>query len=134
MNVGTDFGPVVHRSICGQERFVALVESGEQGILLLVHSRRAARALRERILADLGSSTDQVRVTTWHAFGLSLLRAHHGALGYQREPALLTGPEQFTLVRDMLAEDAERGARDGRVVPEVEGRGDEGVGVERRLL
>ncbi|MFN2614070.1 MAG: ATP-dependent helicase [Actinomycetota bacterium] len=91
-----------------RERFAALVRAKEPETLLLVHSRRAARTLRERIIQDVGRSTDQVRVTTWHAFCLSLLRAHYRTLGHRREPALLTGPEQFTLVRDMLADPAEK--------------------------
>jgi superfamily I DNA/RNA helicase len=91
-----------------RQRFLDLVRSGERGILMLVHSRRAARKLAEEILRELGSSTDQVRVTTWHAYGLSLLRSYYRRLGYKREPALLTGPEQFTLVREMLDDPAER--------------------------
>ncbi|MGZ4241293.1 MAG: ATP-dependent helicase [Actinomycetota bacterium] len=85
-----------------RERYVELARAGERGILPLVHSRRAARALSEQILRELGTSTDQVRVTTWHSYGLSLLRSHYRRLGYRREPGLLTGPEQFTLVREML--------------------------------
>jgi len=91
-----------------RERYVELVRAGEKGILFLVHSRRASRALSEQILRELGESTDQVRVTTWHSFGLSLLRSHYSKLPYRREPGLLTGPEQFTLVREMLDDAAEQ--------------------------
>lgn len=85
-----------------RNRYLDLVRSGEKGTLFLVHSRRAARALSQDILLELGASTDQVRVTTWHSYGLSLLRSYYRRLGYRREPGLLTGPEQFTLVREML--------------------------------
>jgi len=91
-----------------RDRYVELVRSGEKGILFLVHSRRAARALSDQILRELGGSTDQVRVTTWHSFGLSLLRSYFNKLPYRREPGLLTGPEQFTLVREMLDEPEEQ--------------------------
>jgi len=90
------------------QRYVDLIEAGERGILFLVQGRRAARALADRILRRVGSGTDQVRVSTWHAFALSLLRQYHRGLGYQREPGLLTAPEQFTLVREMLASPEER--------------------------
>lgn len=83
-------------------RYTDLVRAGERGVLLLVHSRRTARVLSERILRELGSSTDQVRVATWHSFALGLLRDHYRALGYEREPGLLTAPEQYALVRDLL--------------------------------
>ncbi|HVL32647.1 MAG TPA: ATP-dependent helicase, partial [Actinomycetota bacterium] len=85
-----------------RQRHADLVRAGEQGVLFLVHSRRAARALAGQIVRDVAGPTDQVRVTTWHAYALSLLRAHYRRLGYMREPSLLTGPEQFALVREMV--------------------------------
>ncbi|HLW16215.1 MAG TPA: ATP-dependent helicase, partial [Actinomycetota bacterium] len=91
-----------------RNRYLDLVRANEKGILFLVHSRRAARALSQDILLELGESTDQVRVTTWHSYGLSLLRGYFRRLGYRREPGLLTGPEQFTLVREMLDDPAEQ--------------------------
>ena len=98
------------------QRYLDLINAGERGILFLVHSRRAARALADRVLGEVGHATDQVRVTTWHAFALSLLRRHHRALGYTEEPGLLTGPEQFTLVRSLLKAPEERDRWDARYV------------------
>jgi len=91
-----------------RNRYLDLVRANEKGNLFLVHSRRAARALSQDILLELGTSTDQVRVTTWHSYGLSLLRNYYRRLGYRREPGLLTGPEQFTLVREMLDDPTEQ--------------------------
>lgn len=89
-------------------RYAELVRAGEHGILFLVGSRRTARTLQERILRELGRSTDDVRVATWHSYAVGLLGRHWEKLGYRREPALLTGPEQFGFVRDMLGEPAEQ--------------------------
>lgn len=91
-----------------RERYAELVAAGETGILFLVGSRRTARALQDRILRDVGASTSEVRVTTWHAFALSLLRTYFDALGYRDAPGLLPGPEQYNLVRAMLDSDDER--------------------------
>ena len=90
------------------QRYVDLVRAGETGILFLVGSRRPARALAYRILREVGGSTGDVRVTTWHAYALSLLRTYFDRLGHQREPGLLTGPEQYNLVREMLQGPTER--------------------------
>lgn len=98
------------------QRYIDLINAGERGILFLVHSRRAARALADRVLREVGHATDQVRVTTWHAFALSLLRQHHRALNYADEPGLLTGPEQFTLVRELLGASSEQDRWDRRYV------------------
>jgi superfamily I DNA/RNA helicase/RecB family exonuclease len=90
------------------ERNVELASAGEQ-VLFLVGDRRAARALQDRILRALDRSTGEVRVSTWHAFALSILRLGYDRLGERtREPGLLTGPEQYALVREMLSEPDER--------------------------
>jgi len=91
-----------------RDRAVALLGAGEPGVLLLVHNRRAARALGDAIVRALGCSTGEVRVATWHALALGLLRAGYDALGYARPPALLSAPEQFALVREMLGTEEER--------------------------
>ena len=91
-----------------EQRYAELIEAGETGILFLVGDRRAARALNDRIVRAVGRSTGDVRVSTWHAFALSVLRLYYPALGYKRDPGLLTGPEQYALVREMLDRPDER--------------------------
>src|SRR4029077_8465561 len=81
-------------------RYVELVRAGSEGVLLLVSSRRAARTLNDRILRELGASTDKVRVAPWHSFAQSVLRDNFDTLGYSAPPGLLAGPDQFALVRE----------------------------------
>lgn len=90
------------------DRYVSLVRSGETGVLMLVGSRRAARALSDRIVRELATSTDQVRVATWHSFAQSVVTENFAALGYQKEPGLLAGPDHFALVRELLDAPEER--------------------------
>jgi superfamily I DNA/RNA helicase/RecB family exonuclease len=86
-----------------------------ENILILTASRKAAGALRARItslLTDGGMRT--VRdplVRTVHSYAFAVLRLQaslHGEPG----PRLLSGPEQDTVVRDLLEGDLEKGAPD----------------------
>jgi superfamily I DNA/RNA helicase/RecB family exonuclease len=73
-------------------------------VLVLAFSRRAADALRRRILDRLGRSLTSVAASTVHSFAYRLLEAHRPG----GPPALLTGPEQLALVSRLLHEEDPR--------------------------
>ena len=88
-----------------RERFARLVERGAdpERILLLVLHRRAAREGRDRLVHRLGRSVADLPVHTAHGFAFRLLGRRFGDLGYRRPPDLLSAPEQYALVRQLLA-------------------------------
>lgn len=93
-----------------RDRFTDLMreDPSRTDVLFLVANRKAARAAQEHALRALGRSVAEVRVATWHAFALGLLTDHYDRLEYTKPPALLTAPEQFALVREMLRDPDER--------------------------
>ena len=90
---------VVRRTIAGAD---------PERSLVLVGSRRAAGELRERLIAELierGSGFGTVReplVRTVHSYAFGLLRLRSGRVG-EPPPRLLAGPEQDSVVRELLA-------------------------------
>ena len=56
-------------------------------VLALAFARRAARELQDRLVGVLGARGRDVAVTTFHAWGLRLIRQHQTGLGYA--PGLL---------------------------------------------
>jgi superfamily I DNA/RNA helicase/RecB family exonuclease len=88
-------------------RAVHLVEARHvppEQILLLSFSRRGAADLRRRITAALDRSVTVVPAATFHSVALRLLEAHGpGRYGWHAAPALLTGPEQVSLVAELLS-------------------------------
>jgi superfamily I DNA/RNA helicase/RecB family exonuclease len=72
----------------------------------LTSSRQAAIASTERLLAALtGASGGELGCVTWYAFARALVTSHADLLDYRGEPRPLSGPEQWALVRSLLAVD-----------------------------
>ncbi len=73
-------------------------------LLLLSFSRRGVADLRSRVAAGLNRSFTVIPVSTFHSFAFRLIEAHADRLaGWGGLPALLTGPEQVEIVRQLLA-------------------------------
>ncbi len=84
-----------------------LIESGSAvaaEVLILAFSRRSAGEIAERATSPLTSASPVA--TTFHSFAHRLLEAHGGEVfGWHEIPTLLTGPEQISLVSELLAEE-----------------------------
>ena len=76
-----------------------------ESVLVLSFGRRGVADLAARIRQGLRGSIGHIDITTFHSFAARILEAHHSSAGWQRNPQLLTGPEQVGLVADLLATD-----------------------------
>ena len=93
-----------------RERFARLVEKGAnpERILLLALHRRAALEGRDRLVHRLGRSLADVPVQTAHGLAFRLLGRRFEDLGYRRPPGLLSAPEQYATVRQLLVGESSR--------------------------
>ncbi|MCX6358391.1 MAG: UvrD-helicase domain-containing protein, partial [Armatimonadetes bacterium] len=84
-------GPGTGKTRCIIERVTYLLEHGAAPgrMLVLTFSNNAAEELIERLGARLGGNGRLVRVFTFHAFGLELLRTHHAAASLPASPRVL---------------------------------------------
>ncbi len=74
--------------------------------LLVTSSRQAAVASTDRLLARLERAAGgSLACVTWHAFARGLVTSHADLLPYRGEPRPLSGPEQWSLVRELLLHD-----------------------------
>ena len=101
-------GPGTGKTTALEARWRSLVDEGVRAeqILFLTFSRSVAGATRARLLSGLGRSSGELPVLSWFAFGLSLVESHFGRLGYSEPPFVLTAPEQWKAVREMLESEA----------------------------
>ena len=95
-------GPGTGKTTTLVEAVVRRVEAGLDlgSVLVLTHSRQAARELSERIVARVGTAVGGGLAWTFHAWCYAALREFPDI--EDRSPRLLTGPEQFTRLRDLI--------------------------------
>jgi superfamily I DNA/RNA helicase/RecB family exonuclease len=73
-------------------------------VLILAFSRRSAGEIAGRATSPLTSASPVA--TTFHSFAHRLLEAHGSEVfGWQEIPSLLTGPEQISLVSELMADE-----------------------------
>ncbi len=104
-------GPGTGKTTTIVEAVARRVEDGldPQSILVLTFSRRAAHELRERITRRLRAAVGAPLAWTFHAWCYAVLRLGRPADPGGVSPRLLSGPEQDTKLRDLLAGTVEVG-------------------------
>jgi DNA helicase-2/ATP-dependent DNA helicase PcrA len=73
-------------------------------ILAVTFTNKAAGEMRERVTAIAGAAGADVFVSTFHAFGLWLLREEHAAAGLPRRFAVCDAGDQIALVKRCMRE------------------------------
>jgi superfamily I DNA/RNA helicase/RecB family exonuclease len=97
-------GPGTGKTTLLLERFARLIEDGADPdrMVLLCLSRRGAQSARARLFRRLGRSLPDLPVLTWHGLALRVLGQRFEALEYAEPPRLLTAPEQYGRVAELL--------------------------------
>ncbi len=88
------------------ERIATLVERHvpEDAITAVTFTNKAAKEMRERLKHRLGDPARRLRICTFHALGLNMLRQHAGLLGRREGLTVFTGSEQRSAMRSVLAD------------------------------
>ncbi|MFQ5518466.1 MAG: ATP-dependent helicase, partial [Mariprofundus sp.] len=88
------------------ERVAALVERDvpEDAITAVTFTNKAAREMRERLQGRLGEKANDLRISTFHSLGLSIVRAHAELTGRRANVSVFAGAEQKSAMKSVLAE------------------------------
>ncbi|HEX9123079.1 MAG TPA: ATP-dependent DNA helicase [Actinomycetota bacterium] len=87
-----------------RERFALLIEGGAdpERLALVVRSRRDRAEARQLVLARLGRSLPDLRVTTIQGVAHQAMSRRFDAVGYREPPRVLDASDQFATVQDLL--------------------------------
>lgn len=88
------------------ERIAALVERDvpEDAITAVTFTNKAAREMRQRLEARLGEKARRLRICTFHALGLAMVREHAHLLGRRANVSVFAGAEQKSAMRSVLTD------------------------------
>ena len=87
-------------------RIAAMLESGipQRSILALTFTNKAAREMAMRVREIVGRKLRDLTVSTFHSFGVSVLRRHGRRLGYRDNFSIYDTQDQLSLLRESARE------------------------------
>jgi len=87
-------------------RIAYMLEKGipQSSILALTFTNKAAREMQIRVKELTGKKLQSLTVSTFHAFGLEIIRDNHEVLGYRRNFSVYDETDKISLIKDSLRE------------------------------
>lgn len=73
-------------------------------ILAITFTNKAAKEMQSRVINLVGEYAKNMQVSTFHSFGLRLLRENYDKLGYDRNFVIMDSDDSLTVVKKILKE------------------------------
>ena len=71
-------------------------------VLAITFTNKAAKEMKERVVGLLGPMAYQIQISTFHSFGLSLVRDNYELLGYKKEFTILDSDDSLLIIKKIL--------------------------------
>ncbi len=73
-----------------------------RNILAITFTNKAAKEMKDRLFRTIGSTAKELQVSTFHSFGLKLLRENYEALGYDKNFVIMDSDDSLTVVKKII--------------------------------
>ena len=89
------------------ERIIKLIDDGVSpyNILAITFTNKAAREMKNRVEAKIGSISDSIFIGTFHSFGLRVLRENYNEVGLKSNITILDQDDTKALIKRILKEE-----------------------------
>lgn len=71
-------------------------------ILAITFTNKAAKEMKERIYGLIGDTAKYIQISTFHSFGLKLLRENYNYLGYESNFTIIDSDDSLTVIKKIL--------------------------------
>ncbi len=71
-------------------------------ILAITFTNKAAKEMKDRLFSQIGSEIKKLTVSTFHSFGLKILRENFERLGYNKNFVIMDSDDSLTVVKKIL--------------------------------
>ena len=70
-------------------------------ILAITFTNKAAKEMKDRLYMLVGDLSKKLQVSTFHSFGLKLLRENYDTLGYDKNFVIMDSDDSLTVVKKL---------------------------------
>lgn len=71
-------------------------------VLAITFTNKAAREMKERVIKLIGNIGYSMKISTFHSFGLSILKEHCELLGYKENFTIVDSDDSLTLIKKIV--------------------------------
>ena len=71
-------------------------------ILAITFTNKAAKEMKERVVNMLGPKAYSIQISTFHSFGLMIVRDNYEKLGYEKNFTILDSDDSLTIIKKIL--------------------------------
>ena len=72
-------------------------------ILAITFTNKAAKEMKDRLFLQIGNDAKKLTVSTFHSFGLKLLRENYERLGYDKNFVIMDSDDSLTVVKKIIS-------------------------------
>lgn len=85
-------------------RIANLIDNGisPYNILAITFTNKAAKEMKDRVYKLIGSSANNIQISTFHSLGLKILKDNYSYLGYDRNFTIIDSDDVLTIIKKIL--------------------------------